>query len=403
MKTLIQDLLLLADVRINGSRPWDIVVHDERLYHRLIKNTELGLGEAYMDGWWDCPNLDEFFYRVIRSDLQTKAINHSRFWRSLLLQKFYVSLRGIFNFQAKNRAFIVGKKHYDIGNDLFEIMLDKRLTYTCAYWDSGAQTLDEAQEAKLELTCQKMLLEPGMKVLDIGCGWGSLAKYAAERYQVSVVGVTISPKQMEQAQTLCRGLPIEFYLQDYRDLPKHGKTFDRVVSLGMFEHVGYKNYPKYMEVASQCLNDEGLFLLHTIGSDVSTMGCQSQWIDTYIFPNGQTPSIQQIGSSIEGKFVMEDWHNFGSNYDLTLMAWHKNFNAGWESIKEQYDERFRRMWNYYLLSCAASFRARTNQLWQIVLTKKGLEGGYKRPFLKSKERDILNFLRQNQSVTSNSR
>ena len=280
---------------------------------------------------------------------------------------------------------MVGKKHYDIGNDLFEIMLDKRLTYTCAYWDSGALNLDEAQEAKLELTCQKMELEPGMKVLDIGCGWGSFAKYAAKKYRVSVVGVTISPRQSELGQRLCKGLPVEFHLQDYRDLPQLGKTFDRIVSLGMFEHVGYKNYPKYMEVASKCLQKEGLFLLHTIGSDVSTKCCQSQWIDRYIFPNGQSPSIQQIGSSLEGKFVMEDWHNFGSNYDPTLMAWHKNFNEHWDSIKANYDERFRRMWNYYLLSCAASFRARDCQLWQIVLSKKGVEGGYRRPALRKRE------------------
>ena len=257
MKSLVQELLALADIRIDGTRPWDIVVHDERFYTRLVKNVDMGLGESYMDGWWDCQNLDQFFYRVIRTDLSAQALKNLRFWRSLLVHKFLDCLRGIFNFQSKGRAFMVGKRHYDIGNDLFEKMLDGRLTYTCAYWDGGAKNLDEAQEAKLELTCQKMKLEPGMKVLDIGCGWGSFAKYAVQKYKVSVVGVTISPKQVQLAQALCKGLPIEFFLLDYRDLPQLGQTFDRIVSLGMFEHVGYKNYPKYMEVAAACLRDAG--------------------------------------------------------------------------------------------------------------------------------------------------
>lgn len=382
MKQIIQDLLLIADIKVNGSRPWDMIIHNERLYGCLTKNVDLVLGEAYMDGWWDCQSLDEFFYRIFRSDLKTKALNHPNFWRSLIVQRFFEGLRALFNFQAKQRAFIVGEKHYDIDNHLYQTMLDKRLTYTCGFWDSGAQNLNDAQEAKLELTCQKLQLEPGMTVLDIGCGWGSFAKYAAQNYKVSVVGVTISREQLNLARTLCQGLPIEFYLQDYRDLPQKGQQFDRIVSLGMFEHVGYKNYKTYMEVASQCLKENGIFLLHTIGSDESTKVCRSQWLETYIFPNGQIPSIQQIGSSVEGLFVVEDWHNFGSNYDKTLMAWHQNFNEHWESLKENYDERFRRMWNYYLLSCAGSFRARDSQLWQIVLSKKGVAGGYVRPVLR---------------------
>lgn len=388
MKQIIQDFLLLADIRVNGTRSWDIIIHNEQFYDRLTRNVDLAFGESYMEGWWDCQNLDELFYRILRSDVKEKAIKHPKFWRSLIVQRFFEELRGIFNFQAKHRAFIVGKKHYDIDHNLYQAMLDKRMTYTCGFWDSGAQNLDDAQEAKLELTCQKLQLEPGMKVLDIGCGWGSFAKYAAQNYKISVVGVTISREQINLARTLCQGLPIEFYLQDYRDLSQHSQQFDRVVSLGMFEHVGYKNYKTYMEIASRCLKDDGLFLLHTIGGDVSTKICRSQWLDTYIFPNGQIPSIQQIGSSIEGLFVMEDWHNFGTNYDKTLMAWHKNFNDHWENLNERYDDRFRRMWNYYLLSCAGSFRARDSQLWQIVLSKKGVVGGYVRPNLGEMEENF---------------
>jgi cyclopropane-fatty-acyl-phospholipid synthase len=378
MKKLIEELLDLADIKINGQRPWDITVHDDRLYDRLKSNAELSLGEAYMDGWWDCPSLDEFFYRIIRADLRNKVLAHPKFWRSLISQHFFEGLRSFFNFQTKKRAFIVGKKHYDVGNDLYQKMLDKRLTYTCAFWENGAQSLDEAQEAKLDLTCQKLHLKPGMTVLDIGCGWGSFAKYATEKYKVSVVGITISQQQLKLAHALCKGLPIELRLQDYRELPKTGQQFDRIVSLGMFEHVGYKNYEDYMKVALQCLKDNGLFLLHTIGSNESTTTCTSQWINAYIFPNSHIPSIKQIGNAIENIFIMEDLHNFGVNYDKTLMAWHHNFNHHWESLKDQYDERFRRMWNYYLLSCAASFRARQNQLWQIVLSKTNTTYGYSR-------------------------
>lgn len=378
MKQIVQDIFSLADVRVNGNRPWDIAVHNDQFYDRLKTNTELALGESYMDGWWDCPQLDEFFCKVLRADLRNKIMNHPKFWRNLMTQLFFEGVRRFANFQTKNRAYIVGRKHYDVGNDLYKVMLDQRLTYTCGYWGEEIQNLNNAQEAKLEMTCQKLQLEPGMKVLDIGCGWGSFAKYAAEKYQVSVCGVTISEKQIELARTLCKGLPIELHLIDYRDLPDTGQTFDRVVSLGMFEHVGYKNYERYMKVASQCLADDGIFLLHTIGCDQSNV-TTSEWFHTYIFPNGQIPSGQQITASCEKTFVMEDWHNFGAHYDKTLMAWHTNFNHHWNDLKKHYDERFRRMWNYYLLSCAGSFRARHLHLWQIVLSKNGIMGGYERP------------------------
>jgi len=263
---------------------------------------------------------------------------------------------------------VVAKKHYDLGNDLYMAMLDEKMIYTCAYWD-GAQNLDEAQEKKLELCCRKLGLMPGMKVLDIGCGWGGFAKYAAERYDVSVVGVSISKEQIEMGQQRCQRLPVTLRLQDYRDLLNQDEKFDRIVSLGMFEHVGYKNYRTYFNVVSHCLKDNGLFLLQTIGANVSDT-TTSSWMHKYIFPNGQLPSIAQIGAAVENIFVMEDWHNFGAYYDKTLMAWHHNFNAHWDDLKSTYDERFRRMWNYYLLSCAGGFRGRMNQLWQIVLSKK---------------------------------
>jgi len=362
-KKKTQDILAIANVRINGSRPWDIKVHNDAFYQRILSGGSLAVGESYMDGWWSCNRLDEFFSKVFKAELETKISN----WKFLL---YYLKAKFL-NLQNKSRAFYIGKAHYDIGNEIYTSMLDSRMTYTCGYW-KNASTLDEAQEAKLDLVCRKIGLQKGMKVLDIGCGWGSFAKYAAEKYKIKVVGITVSKEQLMLARKLCRGLPIEIRLQDYRDVRE---KFDRIISLGMFEHVGCKNYRTYMKVAHQCLNENGLFLLHTIGRNNSIIS-NDPWIEKYIFPNSVLPSIKQIGAAIEGLFVMEDWHNFGADYDKTLMAWFKNFDTNWNKLKFRYNERFYKMWKFYLLACAGTFRARKNQLWQIVLSKKGVPGGY---------------------------
>jgi cyclopropane-fatty-acyl-phospholipid synthase len=254
-------------------------------------------------------------------------------------------------------------------------MLDERMTYTCGYWSGGAQTLAQAQEAKLDMICRKLQLQPGMRLLDIGCGWGSLMGFAAEHYGVQCVGVTISQEQTAWAQERYRGLPLEFRLQDYREVDE---PFDRIASVGMFEHVGRKNHRTFMEVAHRCLADDGLFLLHTIGKNTRE-GTPDAWIDKYIFPNGDLPSIGQMGDAFDALFVVEDLHSFGPDYDKTLMAWYANFEAAWTRFSEELGERFHRMWRYYLLSCAGAFRARDIQLWQWVLTKDGLRGGYRRP------------------------
>jgi len=360
-----QQLLSVAGIKINGNNPWDISVHNDKFYQVVLSQITLGLGESYMDGWWDCDKLDGFFSRVIRAQIQNDIKKN---WGLV----YQVMLARVLNLQSRNRAFQIGEKHYDLGNELFINMLDKRLVYSCAYWQD-AQNLDIAQENKLELICRKLGLKPGMKVLDIGCGWGSFGKYAAEKYRVKVVGITVSKEQVELARTLCVGLPVEIRLQDYRDV---NEKFDRVVSVGMIEHVGYKNYRIYMEVVRRCLDADGLFLLHTIGGNKSVKSVDP-WINKYIFPNGMLPSIQQLSRSVEGLFVVEDWHNFSADYDKTLMAWYANLEKNWDNLKSKYDERFYRMWKYYLLSCAGSFRVRSNQLWQIILSPKGVSGGYK--------------------------
>ena len=359
----IRQMLASAGININGSQPWDLQVHDARLYRRVVRHGTLGLGEAYMDGWWDCDALDAFICRALQASLD----NQTRTLRNSLLA-FHAMVA---NLQSQTRAWVVGKRHYDIGNRLYERMLDRSMTYTCGYW-RNARTLDEAQQHKLDLICRKLDLQPGQRVLDIGCGWGSFAEFAARHYGAQVVGITISREQAELAQQGCRGLPVDIQLRDYRDMHER---FDHIVSIGMFEHVGWKNHRTYLEAVHRCLSEDGLFLLHSIGSNRSTIHTDP-WIDRHIFPNGSLPSAQQIGKAIEGLFVLEDWHSFGADYDRTLMAWHHNFEAAWPELSSDFDERFHRMWRYYLLTCAGSFRARKNQLWQLVLSRNGVPGGY---------------------------
>jgi cyclopropane-fatty-acyl-phospholipid synthase len=273
-----------------------------------------------------------------------------------------------------SRARQVGQHHYDIGNDLYERMLDRRRIYSCAYWKQAA-TLDQAQEAKLELVCRKLELKPGMRVLDIGCGWGGAAQYAAERYGVEVHGVTISEEQAKHAQAICQGLPVVIELKDYRQI--EGK-FDRVYSLGMFEHVGYKNYRTYFDVVKRCLAEDGLFLLHTVGGNASDTTA-NPWVERYIFPNSMLPSVAQIGAVTENFMVMEDWQNLGPDYSRTLLAWYENFERHWPELRQRYDGRFYRVWRYYLLGFAGAFRARHIQLWQVVLSPRGLLYRYDAP------------------------
>lgn len=365
-KNIVLELLNMADIAINGKNPYDIHIHNDAFYTRVLNDGPLGLGETYMDGWWDCKQLDHFVEKLLYANLEKKIKKSKRLLLKIVLKK-------IINFQTKSKSLIVGKKHYDQGVALFQNTLDSRMNYTCGYW-KNASNLEEAQLAKLELTCQKLFLKPGMRLLDIGCGFGALAKHAAEHYGVEVVGVTISKDQCEYAKKVCKNLPVEIRFQDYRDL---NETFDRVVSLGMFEHVGHLNYKTYMNLVHRVLKDDGIFLLHTIGDN--EVNVPNEWITKYIFPNGMLPSISLIGKAIEGLFVMEDWHNFGADYDKTLIAWYNNFERNWEQLKPLYDERFRRMWSYYLLACAGGFRSRGMQLWQIVLTKKGWPGGYNAP------------------------
>ncbi|MCL6745407.1 cyclopropane fatty acyl phospholipid synthase [Kosakonia sp. R1.Fl] len=359
---IVQELLSQAGIMINGPEPWDIRVHDARFFRRVLQQGSLGLGESYMEGWWDCKQLDVFFDKLLRARLDEQR-------PARLADLMRIAAARIINPQSRRRAWQVGEVHYDLGNDLFSRMLDPHMQYSCGYW-KNADELCAAQEDKLALICEKLQLKPGMTLLDIGCGWGGLAQYAARHYGVSVEGITISAEQKAYAESHSEGLDIRILLQDYRDLDKR---YDRIVSVGMFEHVGPKNYATYFNAVDRCLKPDGLFLLHSIGSN-KTLHNVDPWINKYIFPNGCLPSLKQITEASEPYFVIEDVHNFGADYDKTLMAWHRRFNQAWPQIASNYSTQFHRMFNYYLTACAGAFRARNIQLWQIVLSR-GVTGG----------------------------
>ncbi len=358
-RDLVAKILASSDVQLDGTRPWDIRVHDHRFFDRVLSHGSVGLGESYMDGWWHAEALDEFFDKVQRIELYKQVGRLNAFWLALKGQ--------IINRQTARRSQDVGREHYDLGNDLYEAMLGETMQYTCGYWRS-ASTLHEAQMQKLDLIARKLHLSPNMDVLELGSGFGGLARFLTSEYRCRVVSYNISAEQVAYARDLCHGLPVRFEQRDYREAAKEPEDFDRVVSIGLCEHIGYKNYRSFLNLVHARLKDGGLFLLHTIGGNASYTSTDA-WIDKYIFPNGMVPSIVQLGNAMEYHWVVEDWHNFGPDYDRTLMAWWNNFNRAWPDLQKKYGERFYRMWKYYLMASAGTFRSRKLQLWQIVMSK----------------------------------
>ena len=358
VEKVITNLLACADIRINGTRPWDIQVHDRRFFNRVLASGTLGFGESYMDGWWDCDALDEMCCRAIHAGLENRfAFRLPNVWALIIAL--------VVNQQTLRRSRKVGRVHYDLSNDFFEAMLDPNMQYSCALFAEG-DDLASAQLRKLDWICERLRLRPGLRLLDIGCGWGGLARHAARHYGCHVVGITISQEQFRYAQRWCRGLDVEIQLRDYREVTER---FDRVVSVGMVEHVGYKNYRTYMRAAARSLGENGLFLCQGICGNSSRFHTDP-WIKRYIFPNSVLPSLARLTRAAEGVFIVEDVKNIGSNYDPTLLAWEENFRRAWPRFADRYGERFRRMWRFYLLSCAGAFRARSLQVFSILFSKE---------------------------------
>jgi cyclopropane-fatty-acyl-phospholipid synthase len=367
-RDVIVRLLAQADVAIDGSRPWDLTVNDDRFYGRVLRHGSLGAGESYMDGWWDCRAIDELAVRILSADLFARLSRPTQLLLGISAQRFL-------DRQSGKRSNVVAQQHYDLSTRMFEAMLGHTMNYSCAYWRK-AHDLDAAQRDKMDLVCRKLQLAPGLRLLDIGCGFGSFANYAAQRYGCVVTGITNSAEQLTYARNVCRDLPAQILLMDYRDPNLKGLgQFDRVVSVGMFEHVGLRNHRRFVDLCYDLLNERGLMLLHSIGRTVDAS--IDLWVDRYIFPNSYLPTMADVSRAIYGRMVMEDWHNFGADYDRTLLAWYARFQAWASEQPGRVEERFRRMWTYYLLTFAGAFRVRQRlQLWQIVLSRGGVQGGY---------------------------
>jgi cyclopropane-fatty-acyl-phospholipid synthase len=355
-RTTLEGLFESCGIQVNGSQPWDIRVFNDDFFPRVFRQGSLGFGESYMERWWDTADLEELIYRLLKARIDQRV--HS--WPDLIT---YVTTV-LFNRQGRARAFVVGERHYDIGNDLYERMLDSRMIYTCGYWENAA-TLEEAQRAKLDLIFRKLDLKPGQRVLDVGCGWGGALEYAAQEYGVEGVGITISREQADYARQKCAGLPVEFRLEDYRETRG---DFDHIFSIGMFEHVGPKNYRAYMQAMRRCLRPGGRFLLHTIGANrQSARPGTDPWVEKYIFPNSKLPTRAQIKDALQGLFDVIGEQSIGSHYVPTLRAWRANFEQHWPELKQTRDDTFYRMWEFYLQSSAASFRAENNDVWQVLM------------------------------------
>ncbi len=356
-----QELFALAGIKINGDQPCDIQVRNNAAFVRLFGYGSLGWGEAYVDGYWDCEQLDDFVCRCLIANLT----GHFR------PSDFLLFLRA----RLLNRSFptLAVPKHYESGIELFEKMLDQRLIYSSGYW-KNATTLNEAQEHKLDLVAEKLGLKAGMKVLDIGCGWGGAIRYFAERYKVSGLAVTTSKNQYDVACQTCKDLPIEIRLHDYREV---SEQFDCSYSIEMLGHLKPKHYKHYFQFVNRTLREGGSHLVQVAGSSMRAVR-SDPWVQRYIFPGGYVPAPSQLIAAAQASLNLEDWQILTKDHDQTFMAWHENLSAAWKDFEEEVDERTVRMWRYYLLSFAGVFRSNASQLWQIVFSKSAVNPTYKR-------------------------
>ena len=359
-KRRFEELVAGAGIEINGRRPFDLRVVNDAFYERVLSRGAIGIVEAYVDGYWESDRLDELAAKLLSSGINFHL-------GSALTRRLHGFGARLLRNGKRRRALQV-RKRFDLKNDLYQAMLGRSMVYSCAHWKDSTH-LDAAQEAKLKRVAEKVALRPGMRVLDIGCGWGGFAKYAVENYGVSAVGITVVKEQYELGRVLCAGLPIDLRLQDYRDLDDD-RPFDAVVGIEVLEHVGYKNHRAFMSKIRRLLKPNGLVLLQTVANNTSRFFVDPRFRRT-IFPTGMLPSARHVAAAAEGLLDIEEWHNLSDDYDQTLLAWFENFDSHWPQLRENYGEHFYRMWKCYLLSFAGSFRARENQLWQIVFSRAG--------------------------------
>ena len=348
------------------SKNKDIIVNNKIMFEKIASNGEVGLADSYIDGDWDSNNLEKIFYELLsKKKLFTTQIKKQS------LNFIFMEVKALIKNRIQNNSIKSSKHNVDftynkIGLDLYEKMLGKSMAYTCAYFNKPGMTLDQAQYAKMDLIAKKLDLKPGMHILEIGCGWGVMGNYLCNKYNIFIDGVTLSEEQYKYYKNNCTHPRLTIQIKDYRNIIGKNK-YDRIYSVGCFEHIGRKNYKQYYDKCYELLKTNGIMLIHTIGTNKRKWSHNS-FINKYIFPEGELPHIENLTHSFVNKWHLEDWQNMGLSYAKTLRAWHTNI-GDWSGL-DDYNERFRRMWNYYLQGCAASFQHRDIFLWQIVYTKR---------------------------------
>lgn len=356
-RLLLEPLLARAGVKVDGKEPWDIQVADQRFFRTVLTQGSLGLGEAYLRGWWTCNDLEELSYRLIRSGLYKTSL--------LLPQPVLANLlHATINQQSKEKSLRVAVQHYSLGNDVFLDFLGRHHLYSCGYF-KDTDDLDVAQRQKLEKVCRLLDLRPGDRVLDVGGGWGEFARYAATQHGCEVTSINIADEQIKFAREYCKDASVEIRRCDYRDVTGR---FDKIVVMAMLTHVGYKNYRGFMEVMDRCLEPGGLMLVESVGGHKSRKDCEP-WINRYIFPGGVVPSLEQFDRAVAGLFARKALDEFGSSYVHTLRAWHRNFVQAWPAHRSRYDDRMRLMFEYFFLTVAGAFRAGYLLHWHLLFQK----------------------------------
>lgn len=350
-----------------GAPVLGVTIKDPRLPARILRNPNLAVGEAYMDGTFEIENDDlrAFF------DLMIPNINNAgSAWFQRPLDGARVMARRFRQFAPVGKAQANVAHHYDLSGELYGLFLDADRQYSCAYFAHDGMTLDEAQEAKKQHIAHKLLIEPGMRVLDIGCGWGGMALTLARDYGARVVGVTLSKEQhavaVRRAKEAGLADQVEFRLLDYRQVPE---SFDRIVSVGMFEHVGVPHYDEYFRFVRDHLTEDGLALIHSIGH-VGPPNEADTWMVKYIFPGGYSPALSEMQGAVDrAGLISTDIEVLRLHYAKTLGLWHDRFMARVDEARALYDDRFVRMWRYYLLSMEASFAVGKLLVYQVQIGK----------------------------------